>query len=77
VVRWHDEELTWPSGAVTVEWFAEVAFQDHASWLAFRSRWRERLLGTEAGPRAGSGEPEQCTQHGREKDFAHAAVRRA
>lgn len=67
VVRWHDEELTWPSGAVTVEWFAEVAFQDHASWMAFRSNWQERLKGVEAG--ACAGEAEQRTQHDSEKEF--------
>jgi len=67
VVRWHDEELTWPSGAVTAEWFAEVAFQDHASWLAFRSRWQERLKGIETG--ACAGEADRRTQLGSEKEF--------
>lgn len=43
VVCWHDEERTWSSGANTVEWFAEVAFQDAASWLSFRAHWHDRL----------------------------------
>jgi hypothetical protein len=43
VVCWHDEERLWPSGAVTVEWSADVAFQDASSWMAFQTRWHHLL----------------------------------
>jgi hypothetical protein len=77
VVCWHDQERYWPSGAVTVEWFAEVAFQDHASWMAFRTHWQERLLGTEAGASACAGEAEQRAPHGPEKEFADDVLQQA
>jgi hypothetical protein len=77
VVCWHDEERTWASAAVTVEWFAEVAFQDHASWMAFRTHWQDRLLGTEPGARATCGEAEPCNAHDTEKEFADDALQQA
>ncbi len=77
VVCWHDEELTWPSGAVTVEWFAEVAFQDHASWMAFRTHWHERLMGTHANAGPYRGEAQQRGAEVEDNEFAGTALRRA
>ena len=42
-VTWRAEDHFWADGAKTTEWFADAAFQEEASWLAFRERWRERL----------------------------------
>ncbi|CCD99139.1 hypothetical protein [Bradyrhizobium sp. STM 3809] len=77
VVCWHDRERYWPSGAVTVEWFAEVAFQDHSSWLAFRTHWHDSLTGRMADGDTSSGEAEQCCEPDAEKEFADAAFQRA
>jgi hypothetical protein len=44
-LAWRREERTWPDGTSTTEWLVEVAFQDEASWTAFRQRWAARLEG--------------------------------
>ncbi len=77
VVCWHDQERYWPSGAVTVEWFAEVAFQDHASWMAFRTHWHESLTGRNAGADATDGEAEQRDAYDAEKEFADELLQQA
>ncbi|MGJ5132771.1 hypothetical protein [Bradyrhizobium oligotrophicum] len=77
VVCWHDQERYWPSGAVTVEWFAEVAFQDHASWMAFRTHWHESLTGRNAGADATDGEAEQRDAYDAEKEFAGELLQQA
>ncbi|SMX60253.1 conserved protein of unknown function [Bradyrhizobium sp. ORS 285] len=77
VVCWHDRERYWPSGAVTVEWSAEVAFQDHASWMAFRTHWSESLMGRNADPDTTIGEAEPRDLHDAEKEFSDAAFQRA
>ena len=77
VVCWHDQERYWPSGAMTVEWFAEVAFQDHASWMAFRTRWHESLMGRNADADSGLGEAYARESHDTEKEFADEAFQQA
>ncbi len=77
VVCWHDQERYWPSGAVTVEWFAEVAFQDHASWMAFRTHWHDDLMGRNGDVHASGGEAELCDERAAGKEFAGEALQRA
>ncbi|MGJ5181948.1 hypothetical protein ACQR16_34860 [Bradyrhizobium oligotrophicum] len=77
VVCWHDQERYWPSGAVTVEWFAEVAFQDHASWMAFRTHWHQSLMGTTHGASPCQGEANRLDDEGSEKEFADDALQQA
>ncbi len=77
VVCWHDQERYWPSGAVTVEWFAEVAFQDHASWMAFRTHWHDDLMGRNGDVDAPGGETDACERDAAGKEFADDALQRA
>jgi len=79
VVCWHDEELTWPSGAHTVEWYAEVAFQDAASWMAFQAHWQDRLYPPGAHSAAGVGpaETEQQRPVAQHDEFSQDALQHA
>ncbi len=49
-LTWHREDRSWPDGTNTTEWLVEVAFQDEASWTAFRQRWAARLEGRSDAP---------------------------
>ncbi|HZM06871.1 MAG TPA: hypothetical protein VFC11_00235 [Methylocella sp.] len=49
---WHGEERLWPDAIHTIEWFADVIFQDEASWTAFQQRWHNRLMGKIEAPEA-------------------------
>jgi hypothetical protein len=46
---WHCEDRTWPDGIATIEWYADVAFQDDAAWSAFAAHWSARLDGISEG----------------------------
>jgi hypothetical protein len=45
VSTWHSEPRLWPDGTRTTEWFVDITFRDRASWIAFRERWHDRLMG--------------------------------
>lgn len=77
VVCWHDQERLWPSGALTVEWFAEVAFQDAASWLAFKTHWRERLQPTGADRAEETAEANQRAMRVMQNESAEDALQQA
>lgn len=49
-LSWRSGERSWPDGTRTTEWLVEAAFQDAASWAAFRERWSARLDGSSDTP---------------------------
>ncbi|WP_041778064.1 hypothetical protein [Beijerinckia indica] len=48
ILSWYRQDRGWADGQQTVEWFADVAFRDEASFAAFLARWLERLKGFES-----------------------------
>jgi hypothetical protein len=45
--HWRPESRLWDEGISTIEWRAEVAFADQASFEAFAARWKDRLAAAE------------------------------
>jgi hypothetical protein len=44
-LTWFEAHREWADGVRTVEWFADISFQDDASRCAFARVWHARLMG--------------------------------
>ncbi|MBY6242089.1 hypothetical protein [Methylosinus sp. Sm6] len=54
-VLWRPDSRIWDDGVQTVEWRAEVIFADQASFDAFITRWKDRLIAGDPTRGAGDG----------------------